>query len=257
MRTSVKWKNAIITGASSGIGLEFANQLASNDVNLLLIARSKDKLENIKSKLESKYNIKVEILCLDLVSPVSVNEIISYIKSIDFKVDLLINNAGAGVYGSFDKTDLSKELNTIHLNIISLTEMSKLISPLIILNGGGNILNVSSTIAFRKSPDWAVYSASKAYILSLTKSLSIEYRNSPVKFSVLCPGKTISSFDFNAGKKDDSNIKKAETGGVVSYTIRKLIIGRTMIIPGINNRIKYYAFKFLPEFLTDILISKL
>jgi len=95
MRTSVKWKNAIITGASSGIGLEFANQLASNDVNLLLIARSKDKLENIKSKLESKYNIKVEILCLDLVSPVSVNEIISYIKSIDFKVDLLINNAGA------------------------------------------------------------------------------------------------------------------------------------------------------------------
>ncbi len=255
MRTSVKWKNAIITGASSGIGLEFANQLASNDVNLLLIARSKDKLENIKSKLESKYNIKVEILCLDLVSPVSVNEIISYIKSIDFKVDLPINNEGAAYMEVLIKRFI-KGLNTIHLNIISLTEMSKLISPLIILNGGGNILNVSSTIAFRKSPDWAVYSASKAYILSLTKSLSIEYRNSPVKFSVLCPGKTISHLILMQAKKD-SNIKKAETGGVVSYTIRKLIIGRTMIIPGINNRIKYYAFKFLPEFLTDILISKL
>lgn len=257
MRTSVKWKNAIITGASSGIGLEFANQLAGYGVNLLLVARSKDKLEDIKIKLESKYNIKVEILCLDLISPVSVNEIISYIKSIEFKVDLLINNAGAGVFGSFDRTDLSKEINIIHLNIISLTCLCKLISPLIILNGGGNILNVSSTIAFRKSPDWAVYSASKAYILSLTKSLSYEYRNSRVKFSVLCPGKTLSSFDYNAGKINDLDSKKADTGGLVSYAIQMLIIGRTLIIPGINNKIKYYVFKFLPDFLTDLLIRKL
>ena len=257
MKQKIKWKNALITGASSGIGLEFANQLAQYGVNLLLIARNRENLEIIKIKLESENKNKVEILSLDLISNNSVEEILSFIRQNNFHPDLLINNAGAGVYGRFESTDLQKEIDVINLNIIALTKLTKLTLPMMIENGGGNILNVSSTIAFRKSPNWTVYSATKAYIFSLTRSLSIEYFKSNIKFSVLCPGRTSTSFDINAGVKVKSKVKKAKTADIVSYTIKQLHNNKILIIPGFKNKIKYYAFKLLPEFFTDMLIKSL
>lgn len=248
-----KFNNAIITGASSGIGLEFAKQLGKAGLNLLLIARNKETLEDVKSQIESKDN-KIHILSIDLTSEDSISRIKDFLASNDFKPDLLINNAGAGVYGNFESTDINRDLDIINLNMIALTKLCKLITGVM---DRGTILNVSSTIAFRKSPKWAVYSATKAYVLSLTKSLSFENKNSSVQFSVLCPGRTESSFDINAGYSNTVNQGKSNTTDVVAYSIKKLTEGKSMIIPGVANKIKYIIFKYFPEFLTDILIKQL
>ena len=121
--------------------------------------------------------------------------------------------------------------------------------------GGGTVLNVSSTIAFRKSPRWAVYSASKAYLLSLTRSLEMEFRYSSIRITVLCPGKTVSEFDRNAGFPDVDNSKKDSPDFVVQYALKKLCKGKTLIIPGWKNKGKYMIFKYLPDYLTDWLIA--
>jgi len=249
-----KWKNAVITGASSGIGLEFAQQLAANGVNLFLVARRYDILFAVKNELEYKYNIKVYIMDLDLSSPNSINEMMVYINEIEFSPDLLINNAGAGVYGKFDKTDLETELEIINLNITALTKLTKSIFLLMKKQGFGTILNVSSTMAFRKSPHWAVYSATKSYVFSFTRSLTLESKKSPVKISLLCPGKTLTGFDVNANALSSSERKAAVTSKVVEITLEDLAKGKTLIIPGINNKVKYFMFKYLPDFLTDSII---
>jgi short-subunit dehydrogenase len=249
-----KWKNAVITGASSGIGLEFAQQLAANGVNLFLVARRYDILFAVKNELEYKYNINVYIMDLDLSSSNSVNEMMIFIKEIGFSPDLLINNAGAGIYGKFDKTDLDSEIEIINLNITSVTQLTKSFLQIMKNQGLGTILNVSSTMAFRKSPHWAVYSATKSYVFSFTRSLILENEKSPIHISLLCPGKTLTGFDVNANALSSSERKAAVTSKVVELALNDLANGKTMIIPGINNKVKYYMFKYLPDFLTDSII---
>jgi uncharacterized protein len=249
-----KWTNAIITGASSGIGREFAYQLAKQGTNLLLIARSFDKLLSLKSELETTFGINVAVLGLDLVKSDSIYEIMKYIDDADFKPDLLINNAGAGLYGKFDKTDINLELDIVSLNITALTQLTKSILTIMKKQEYGTILNVSSTMAFRKSPNWAVYSASKSYVLSLTRSLSLECAKSPIQISLLCPGKTLTGFDLNANALSSSERKSAITSKVVELALNDLAKGKTMIIPGINNKVKYFIYKYFPDFMTDSIV---
>ena len=249
-----KWTNAIITGASSGIGHEFAYQLAKQGTNLLLIARSFDKLEFLKNELESNFGINVSILGLDLVKRESIQEIMKFIDNADFKPDLLINNAGAGLYGKFDKTDFNLEMDIIALNITALTQLTKSILTLMKKQGFGTILNVSSTMAFRKSPNWSVYSATKYYVLSFTRSLAFENEKSPVQISLLCPGKTLSGFDLNANALSSSERKAAITSKVVEMSLNDLAKGKLLIIPGINNKVKYFMYKYFPDFITDSII---
>lgn len=249
-----KWNNAIITGASSGIGLEFAYQLAKKGTNLLLIARNFDKLISLKNDLESNFGIKISILELDLLKSESNQEILKFIDELDFKPDLLINNAGTGLYGKFEKTNINLELDIISLNITALTKLTKSILDIMKEQGLGTILNVSSTMAFRKSPKWAVYSATKSYVLSFTRSLSLEYEKSPIQISLLCPGKTLSAFDINANALTSNERKSAVTSKVVELALSDLAKGKTMIIPGINNKVKYYVYKYFPDFINDKIV---
>jgi uncharacterized protein len=250
-------KLAMITGGCSGLGFAFANELAANGSDLIIISRDIEKLKNTQLFLENKYNVKIYTIQSDLSKDNCIDALKHFFNKYSLYPDLLINNAGSGIYGVFNSNDENKLKDIINLNIKSLTMISNFIIRRMLQNGCGSILNISSTIAFRKSPYWSVYSASKSYILSLSRSLTMEYRDSPINISVLCPGKINTDFDINSNFTDTSNPKKASPEFIANYAIRKTYQGKKLIIPGLINKIKYYLFRFIPEFLTDFIISKL
>ncbi|MDQ1267133.1 MAG: uncharacterized protein QG635_2287, partial [Bacteroidota bacterium] len=151
-----KYRSALLTGATGGICSAFAEILAGECDNLILLARSKSKLDDMKLRLEDKYHLKVYILPIDLTEPDSINIIRSFLSDNNLSPDLLINNAGIGYFGKFDVIDLSRHLDSISLNISAITGLSSLLINLMKNIGGGTILNISSTFSFRPVPYWAV-----------------------------------------------------------------------------------------------------
>ena len=246
---------ALITGASSGIGYAFAEQLAAKKVNLILIARDLNKLSQIKTDLESSLQIKVEVLSCDLTQSDAPEIILNFLDSKNIIPDLFINNAGAGVYGKFKDTELSREIDIIKLNVIAATSLCKMIVNKMLENGRGHILNVSSSLASRPSPDWAVYAATKAYLFSFTKSISLELINTNVKISLLCPGRTKTEFDNRAKRTQNQNSNKMSADVVAAYSLNQLFKGKKVIIHGTNNKINYFLFKILPNFILEKIIT--
>lgn len=244
------FKTALITGASSGIGKEFAIQLARKGVDLILISRDYEKLLKLKNQLDSEYNIRIFIYKCDLLAEDFIENIGKFLDDIMIIPDLLINNAGSGKYGEFLENDFEYDVHTMELNIFTVMALCKLLVPFMISSGGGTILNVSSTLAFRPSPKWGVYSAAKAFIFSYSRTLSIELKEQGINVSVLCPGKTDTKFDINANAPINIYSRKSSPESVVNYTLKKIEKGKILIIPGIRNKLKYYLFKLLPDLLT-------
>jgi uncharacterized protein len=254
-------KTVLITGAGSGIGLAFAKSLARIGSDLVLTSKDEEKLIRLKDELESKYGNKVWIIACDLTLSESIKQIIEFLNANRIYPDLFINNAGIGQYGKFDKTDESKEIQIIQLNILALTRLTKAMVKRMSENGGGTVINVASTIAFRKSPDWSVYAASKSYVWSFTRSLELEFRNSPIRIAVLCPGKTDTDFDKNAKAFTDGGVYSTNKGDspeyVADYTMKKLQQNKKIIIPGFKNKLKYFLFKYFPDFISDVIVKSI
>ena len=231
---------AIITGASSGLGKEFAIQLSKLGYDLVLVARRKDKLKEIKQQLETN----VEIVCLDLSFPT--NCIKLYKKYKKDNIDLFINNAGFGVFGEFDETPLDKELEMIDTNIIAVHTLTKLFLQKFKKDNSGHILNVASSAAFQPGPLMSSYYASKAYVYNLSAAIYEELRkdNSNVRISVLCPGQVNTEFNDVAGVK--FGVKALESNDVVQYTIKMMQKGKLRIIPGFSMRLLIFLEKFVP-----------
>lgn len=231
---------AIITGASSGLGKEFAIQLSKLGYDLVLVARRKDKLKEIKQQLETN----VEIVCLDLSFPT--NCIKLYKKYKKDNIDLFINNAGFGVFGEFDETPLDKELEMIDTNIIAVHTLTKLFLQKFKKDNSGHILNVASSAAFQPGPLMSSYYASKAYVYNLSAAIYEELRkdNSNVRISVLCPGPVNTEFNDVAGVK--FGVKALESNNVVQYTIKMMQKGKLRIIPGFSMRLLIFLEKFVP-----------
>ena len=231
---------AIITGASSGLGKEFAIQLSKLGYDLVLVARRKDKLKEIKQQLETN----VEIICLDLSFPT--NCIKLYKKYKKDNIDLFINNAGFGVFGEFDETPLDKELEMIDTNIIAVHTLTKLFLQKFKKDNSGHILNVASSAAFQPGPLMSSYYASKAYVYNLSAAIYEELRkdNSNVRISVLCPGPVNTEFNDVAGVK--FGVKALESNDVVQYTIKMMKKGKLRIIPGFSMRLLIFLEKFVP-----------
>jgi short-subunit dehydrogenase len=231
---------AIITGASSGLGKEFAIQLSKLGYDLVLVARRKDKLKEIKQQLETN----VEIVCLDLSFPT--NCIKLYKKYKKDNIDLFINNAGFGVFGEFDETPLDKELEMIDTNIIAVHTLTKLFLQKFKKDNSGHILNVASSAAFQPGPLMSSYYASKAYVYNLSAAIYEELRkdNSNVRISVLCPGPVNTEFNDVAGVK--FGVKALESNDVVQYTIKMMQKGKLRIIPGFSMRLLIFLEKFVP-----------
>jgi short-subunit dehydrogenase len=190
---------ALVTGASGGIGADIASLLAARKHDLVLVARSRDKLAELAAKLEKEHGIAVTVLTADLTDPTAPDLIAKVVAEKNLSIDVLVNNAGLGSYGLFADIDTRTDLGLVALNITSLTHMTKLFLPPMLARKRGRIMNVGSTAGFVPGPLMAVYYASKAYVLSLSVALSNETAGTGVTVTCLCPGATRTAFDTTAG----------------------------------------------------------
>ena len=187
-------KTALITGASSGIGLEFAHIHAEHGGDLVVVARRREKLEELKSDLESKHSIKVTVIIKDLTQPEAAREVYDEVKRMGLDVEYLINNAGFGGRGKFHERRWEDDLSMINLNIVALTALTRFFLPDFVARNSGRILNVSSTACFMPGPLQAVYYASKAYVTFFSNAIAEELHDTNITVTALLPGATESEF---------------------------------------------------------------
>jgi len=245
-------KTALITGASNGIGLELAKIHAATGGNLVLVARSKQKLDDLKKELEAQYKINVYTIGKDLSLVNAAQEVYDETQKQQIAIDYLINNAGFGDFGFFAESDWNKEQNMLNLNINTLTHFTKLYLPDMIQRGQGKIMNVASTAAFQTGPTMAVYCATKAYVLSFTEAISNEVANKGITVTALCPGATESGFQDAAAMQHNAlfNNKKLPTSQqVAAYGYAAMLKGKTVAIHGFMNTIMASSVGFMPRAL--------
>ncbi len=235
---------ALITGASSGIGKQLAIELDKIGYELVLVSRDEEKLKKVKSILNGE---NIEIISLDLSYIENCKKLYSMVKD----VDILINNAGFGVFGDFTDTDLEKELKLINTNITAVHTLTKLYLKDMIEKDKGYILNVASIAGFMPGPLMATYYASKAYVVRLTEGIKEELnkRKSKVRVGILCPGPVDTNFNNVAGVKFNLNSLSSEK--VAKYTVKKMLKNKFMIIPGVKIKIAKSLVKFIPETLAS------
>lgn len=238
---------ALITGASSGFGRDMARALAQRGVSLILTARSVEPMEKLKSELEEKHKITAEILPFDL--GVRENCYALYEEVKNRSVDIVINNAGFGVFGAFDETELERELDLIDLNITAVHILTKLFASDFKKRNSGYILNVSSIAAYGIGPLFSSYYASKAYVHKLTISIAEELRRTApnVYMGVLCPGPAATNFDKVANVAYSIGIQTSEF--VANYAIKKMFEKKKIIVPGFGVQCMRFASKIAPEWL--------
>ena len=237
----------LITGASTGLGAEFAYKYAKEGYNLLLIARSEDKLLKLKMELEKTYNISVFVLVKDLTVRQSAKEVFEYTENNNLIVDILINNAGFGDFGKFADSNLEKQTNMIELNIITLVELSHYYLKEMIDRNNGKILNIASVASFMPGAMMSIYYATKAFVLSFTEAVSEELSKFNIKISALCPGPTSTGFEDNANVSF-SSVKMSSAKEVVEYGYEKFMNTKdVVIIPGVNNKLLTFTAQIMPR----------
>jgi short-subunit dehydrogenase len=250
----------LITGASNGIGLELAKVHASKGGDLVLVARNKSKLDELKAELENKYKVKVYTIGKDLSLNNSAQEVYEETTKQNIQIDYLINNAGFGDFGMFVDSDWSKELQMINLNITTLTQFTKLYLKDMVKRRNGKIMNVASTAAFQPGPIMAVYFATKAYVLSFSEAVDNEVRDKGVTITALCPGATESGFQAAAAMEESNMVKgkKLPTSkDVAVFGYAQMMKGKTVAIHGLMNWILANSVRFTPRSIVVMIARKL
>ena len=240
---------ALITGASGGIGYELALLFARNGYDCILVARSRDKLDELAARLESEHHVKTLVIGRDLSRPNAVDEIYEEVTAASMPVDVLVNNAGFPVFGPFNETDLQTELEMLQVNVVALTALTKLFLRGMVERRAGRILNLASTAAFLPGPLMAVYYASKAYVLSFSQALANELRGTGVTVTALCPGPTRTGFQ-KRGVMEDSRLVQGEIADAASVALagyRGLMAGKTLVIPGFSNKLIPWVVRLSPR----------
>lgn len=232
---------ALITGASSGIGKDMAVVLSRMGYDLILVARRSEPMEDLKNSL----NTDVRVITMDISTPESCYSLYNSINP--GEVDILINNAGFGIYGEFTTVDIDKELAMIDINIISLHILTKLFLKDFVERNSGYILNVSSAAGFLPGPLMSAYYASKAYVLRLTQGIGEELKKSgsSVYIGALCPGPVKTEFDLVA--KIGPGNRGLESMFVAKYAIKKMFQKKTVIVPGISMKMVKFFLRFAPD----------
>jgi uncharacterized protein len=245
-------KTALITGASGGIGLELAWIHARQGDNLVLVARNKKKLDELKNEIEKQYQLSVHTIGKDLAVKDAALEVFNELRSGGIEIEFLINNAGFGHLGAFAGNSWEKEEQMIKLNIASLTQFTKLFLPAMLERGSGRIMNVASVASFMPGPFMAVYYATKAYVLSFSEALNAEVRSKGVTVTALCPGPTTSGFQDAADMKGIKLVEKFKMPSskvVAKYGYGAMMIGKPVAIQGALNRLMVASLRVSPRSL--------
>jgi hypothetical protein len=243
---------ALITGASTGIGLELARIFAREGYELALVARNQKRLEELARELKPA---SVQVIAKDLSLPDAPEEIQRSVP----RVDVLVNNAGFGVYGKFAETSLAEELNMMQLNMSALVALTKLYLSGMVAARSGRIMNVASTAAFQPGPLMAIYYATKAFVLSFSEAIGNELEGTGVTVTALCPGPTATEFQERAQLHDVAllklNVMDARTVAEAGY--RGLMAGKAVVIPGLQNKLMAQSLRFSPRSMVTKIVRRM
>ncbi|OIR05037.1 sulfoacetaldehyde reductase [mine drainage metagenome] len=245
-------KTALITGASSGIGEEFAKLFAKDKINLVLVARSENKLKDLANELHEQFGVAVKVLAKDLSVLKQVEEVYEELQQQNISIDYLVNNAGFGDYNLFAESDWKKQEEMINLNIMALTKLTHLFLPAMVKNKFGKVLNVASAAAFQPGPTMSVYYASKAFVLHFSEAISNELEGTGVSVTALCPGAFESGFQKAASLEESRLVKgkKLPTSKeIAAFGYKHLMKGTRVCIPGTMNYIMANSVRFTPRSL--------
>jgi uncharacterized protein len=227
---------ALITGASSGIGAEFARRLAARGHDLVLVARSTTPMETLAAQFRQTHGVRAEVVGQDLSVPGAADLIVRELDNRGLAVDLLVNNAGFGTCGRFEDIATDRDRDQLMVNVVALTDLTHALVPGMLRRGGGAVVNVASTAAFQPAAYFAVYSAAKAYVLNFSLALWSEYRDRGIKVLALCPGPVETPFfDVIGTRKAAINGAMATPELVVNKALRALDRNRGYVVPGLSN----------------------
>ncbi len=241
---------ALISGASSGLGWEFAKIHAAAGGNLILVARNISQLEKLKTTIQQDHSVQIHLVQKDLSQPHAAEELYTYVKSQSWEVDILINNAGFGYYGMFMEAPLQKDDEMMQLNMLTLTKLTKLFAGDMVKKGKGRIMNVASTAAFQPGPTMAVYCATKAYVLHFSEAIANELQGTGVTVTTLCPGATTSGFQAAAGMEESLLVKGRNlptSHEVADYGYKAMMKGQVVAIHGVMNYLMANGVRFTPR----------
>jgi len=252
---------ALITGASSGIGLEIARLAAADGHPVVLVARSRGRLEDLAAELAHEHGVAATVVTADLAEPGAPLRVHDECAEAGVAVEMLVNNAGFGGWGRFVETDLAGELAMVQVNVVALLHLTKLFAPAMVRRGRGRILNVASTAAFQPGPLMAVYYASKAFVLSFSEAIANELAGTGVTVTALCPGPTRSEFQGRAGIEGarvvSGLVGMAGAAAVARAGWAAMKSGRRVVVPGAMNKAGIHALRLAPRRLTTAMVRRL
>lgn len=251
-----KW--AVITGASSGIGLAIATACAQDGYSILLAGRDAEKLQEAARHIETEYHVNTLVHMCDLSSVTAAKQLYEYARRQNIGVEILVNNAGFGDYGRFETADVAVLQSMVGVNVSALTSLTRLFAPDLMKRQRAYVMNVASTAAFLPGPYMAVYYATKAYVLSLSQALAEEWRGSGVSVTALCPGPTRTGFAASSHAENTAlfrgKLPTAET--VAQYGYAAMLRGKPIAVHGIRNKLTTQATRLLPRSLQRRLVAR-
>lgn len=254
-------KYALITGASKGIGKSIAEALAAKGKNLLLISRSEETLKELSLFISQRYNVGVDYLAIDLSHSDSTEFIFKWLTQKGYSIDVLVNNAGYGLWGKFDQHAIEKHNEMLQLNMLTLVQLTHALIPELKKHSKSYILNVASTAAYQAVPTLSLYAASKSFVLLFTRAIRLELKGTEISVSCLCPGPTATDFVTRAGMSEAIK-KKSDTFSMTANEVAKIGVqgmynGKAEIIPGLLNKIIVVFTAWLPKYVTEKIANDL
>jgi uncharacterized protein len=243
-------KTALITGASSGFGHEFAKLFAADGYDVVMVSRNAEKLSDIATDLKMKHGIRTIIIEKDLSRPGSAEWLYNEVTRQHIQVDVLVNNAGVGEHGFLTETEMDKELALIHLNVVSLYQLTKLFMKDMVARNDGKILQLSSTASLAPLPLMSVYSGTKAFVYAFTQALVNELKDTNVTITALLPGASDTDFFHKANAEDTmiyNETKLSDPADVAKDGYRALMKGKSKVVSGLKNKVQAAMSNVLPE----------
>ncbi len=252
-------ETVLITGASSGIGLDLARQFAGHGYNLVLVARRLEALQTVAADLRAS-RVHVEVIARDLGVSQSAMALVRELDQRGLVTDILVNNAGFGLHGRFAELPLPEQVGMMQLNVISLVALTRLLLPSMVERKRGRILNVASTAAFQPGPFMAVYYATKSFVLSFSEALAEELRGSGVTVTTLCPGPTRTAFGDRSGMSDTYLFRSPavmDPTAVARAGFEGCVRGRRLVVPGAANALAAFGSRLLPRALLTRFVARM
>jgi len=254
------YRTALITGASSGIGEAFAEAYAKQGLDLVLVARSKDKLEAIAARLAKTYGRRIEVITADLSQPQPGAALLKQVQALGLGIDVLVNNAGFGIASNFNEAEPARQREMIALNVSAVVDLAQTFLAAMLERGSGAIINIASVAGFQPTPYMTVYGATKAFVLSFSEGLWAEYRKKGIAVLAVCPGPVDTGFFAATGNPalrkaiPDGTVLSAET--VVAVSLKALAQGRSFVVPGALIKFSSLLPRLLPRKTVALAVAK-